>query len=242
MSLKEMRNLESSLKSGRISISDVARGMGKEDTKYDDVFVVNTSDLDGLREKGDVLITVQTGVTGEPKLIRIPKTWIPISLTSFVPKEAILQSTTIREAINNGSLTLINVETATKILNSAPGREEQQSIKMKEHFLDEDQMKDIVKKGGPQSDTIKKVLADRAKVHAQREAAPEDNVNPQVVAIANREELDDRGMLAAVRAIQNKLTERDLHYIMGRVNSTKFPNVVNLTRELLAELNEESES
>jgi hypothetical protein len=236
---KQMKALRVQLNTGRMTMKDLVT-LGNDATKKGaSVFCINTSDLEGAREKGDVLMTVRLNGSTDPELIRIPLTWIPIDLTSFVPIEALLTSVELRKAINSGTVTLINEETANAILATRMGREEQQSISLRGAFVDEDSLRNMVKNGGAASELAQKILAERKKSLAKDASSPEEGVTPQLVSIVNRADLDTRSMQAAITAISEKLTLKDLHYIIATVSSKKHEPIIQWANQTLEDFDDE---
>lgn len=77
------------------------------------IWVLNTCDqvVDG---GGDVQITVI--VHGQPRILRVPRTWLPIEATKAIPRKQILESAFFLEAISKGLIMAISTEDAEVLL------------------------------------------------------------------------------------------------------------------------------
>jgi len=237
-SRRELRIMENELKEATLTIQDLVRMQEDSATKHSSVFVINTSDRGGLMQKGDVILPIRIGERAEPTLVKVPNTWIPIDLTSFVGLVHLADSIELRKALNSGVLTLIHENTALKILSSVQAREEQQLIIMRNTHIDDEAIKNLEKATGPQSEIVRKIVEERKKALASGNVSPEDGVNPRLVSIVNRDDLDSRAMIASLRTLENSLTSKDVHYVLSHVNSNKHEAVLAWARELLEEINE----
>lgn len=77
------------------------------------IWVINTCDQ-VVEGGGDVQITVV--VHGQPRILRVPRTWLPIEATKAIPRKQILESAFFLEALSKGLITAISAEDAQDLL------------------------------------------------------------------------------------------------------------------------------
>lgn len=107
-----------------LSIDDYKKG--------DRVFVKNLSN-------GQVLVDI-TLTTGKAVLAKVPKTFIPIELTSFAPLDALQGSSDLRITLqpDKNLLRLVDTKKALQILKSEDAVDEQERLNTKNDFVIED--------------------------------------------------------------------------------------------------------
>lgn len=94
---------------GRISLTQTERD------DFNEVYVLNTSDADGLYSKGGVHVDIDTETS-----ITVPVTWIPLNICEQAPKEKVLSSPKFRSTLLKGLLTLVDTNDAKKLYESYP--------------------------------------------------------------------------------------------------------------------------
>jgi hypothetical protein len=193
------------------------------------LYVLNTSDLEGNATKGDITINVRD-TSGHSSMIRIVNTWIPLDLTEFFDKKMILDSPDFRKILSRGQIKAIPSDIASKILSTSEARNEKVAVDLIERNINTDTLKELAERGtGPESDRARKILAtQRDNPYAQ--ANEDADVTPQVVSIVNRENTSSRDMLNALKNISS-ITEKDMHYIISKVNGTSHSAVITWARD-----------
>jgi hypothetical protein len=91
------------------------------DTEKGPIWVRNRSSQ-VMAPGGDVFISVT--ISGVQRVVNVPSTWIPINLTTQVPRKALLDSTYFMEAVNKGLVEPISESDARKILSKDGAEEE----------------------------------------------------------------------------------------------------------------------
>jgi hypothetical protein len=217
---------ENKLRSGQMTLNKLL-----QEDENTQVYVLNNSDLNGLRNKGEIYIPIRTHAAGDATIIKIPNTWIPIDLTTFVPRKALIDSAEFRRAVQNGIIRLINIATAEEVLHEPEAREEQQVLLMQSNFIDDEALQALADKGGPDSEIVRKILAERQK-NLAKGSGFEAGVTPAVVDIMNRENMGAREIAVALRGLGNRITEKDLHYIISKADvKTSGSTVIAWARE-----------
>ena len=92
------------------------------------VWVRNTGSQSVYEITGDILLSIPGNAGQQTQALKVPSTWLPIDLTTLFPKHRILESTDFRAAVKNGLLTIVDDNTATRILREDGAREEQKRI------------------------------------------------------------------------------------------------------------------
>ena len=82
------------------------------------IYVLNNTDPRGL-----LICTVNDPVSGKPKVLSIPRTWIPLCLTDMLPRDS-LNSVELKKFFAQRTLKLIMEDDAKEILNSPKGQKE----------------------------------------------------------------------------------------------------------------------
>lgn len=90
-------------------------------------YAVNTSDLEGRQNKGQVVLGIKTSDGAVAKII-FPPTWVPLDLTSYATKDDLGAATTLRDYVREGLITLINKDTYDKLVNLPPYAKEFERI------------------------------------------------------------------------------------------------------------------
>ena len=85
------------------------------------IWVINTCDQ-VVEGGGDVQITVV--VHGQARILRVPRTWLPVEATKAIPRKQILESAFFLEAISKGLITAISAEDAEAMLSQEGSEEE----------------------------------------------------------------------------------------------------------------------
>lgn len=120
------------------------------------VYVINKS-----KPKGDVTITAFRP-DGAPKLIIIPKTWIPICVTEQVTAKTISNSDDFRAILNKGMLQLIDPEVAIEALKEPDALLEKNKLSISQYGTAEnvniERFKDSIENVGDVSIKVQDIL------------------------------------------------------------------------------------
>ena len=156
------------------------------------LYVVNTSSQ--VTDKGETtkLLLDLALANGTSFTIDIPASWLPVDLTASANREDILNSTNFRRALADGYLQIITTEEANRILSSDREGVRDERRRLKNLGKDDED-------GGSEESATN----------------DEANVSGAVVALANRA-LGPRDKLAAVRSLENSLTEADIRYLISK--------------------------
>jgi hypothetical protein len=82
------------------------------------IYVLNNTDPRGL-----LICTVNDPISGKPKVLQIPRTWIPLCLTDMLPRES-LNSIELKKFFSQRTLKLVPESDAQEILSSPKGQKE----------------------------------------------------------------------------------------------------------------------
>ena len=192
------------------------------------LFILNTSDLRHILEKpqprGDLIIPLKS--EGDEIIIKIPNTWIPIDVTTFAPRNAILNSPHFRRQLESGRIRAISAEAAKRIMQE-PGAVEEARL----HILNtsgiysEGTLNDVARR------TPEPVLSDSIRNRVLAAGDPTEKAQVPVVNLVNREGITTPEMLNGLRNIEETLTREDLHYIISTVNATTHEAVIKWATE-----------
>ena len=78
-------------------------------------YAVNTSDFNKKQAKGQLVIGIKAK-DGTPVRILFPPTWIPLDLTQYAPVDDLTTSSTLREYIRKGLVTLLTEESYKSLI------------------------------------------------------------------------------------------------------------------------------
>jgi hypothetical protein len=213
------------LKASKLSITEL---LDEKDSAP--LYAINTSDINGLQPRGDVYITVRNG--DRDQMIKLYNTWIPIDLTAFAPRQTILNSPDFRQAMQRGRIQLVSNSVANDVLQSGEAADEERVLRIRENYSDPDAQAQQIQAAGL-NNTVQAQNANRQLARGENLLV---GVQPQVVGMMERESMTDRDVVTSLRTIASTLTERDLHYIMSRIDSSAMPRVAEFARSGLAEL------
>ena len=218
--------LNAAILKGKITLSEALK-----EPEHASLYAINTSQNSNAQQRGELWITVNTG--HKDIIVNVPNTWIPIDLTSLISRKDILTNPDFRRFINLGIVTLISTEVAETILDHPESRNEVSLLRIKNmNSSDTDRTAAIVREGLDNS------VADS--IHKRQLAAGkgfEEGVTPQVLTIAERPDISDSEMLTALNNIEDIITEKDLHYIIGKVDARDHPKVLTFARNGLESFN-----
>jgi hypothetical protein len=82
------------------------------------IYVLNNTD-----PRGQLICTVNDPISGKPKDLLIPRTWIPLCLTDMLPRES-LNSIELKKFFNQRTLKLMQEKEAQEVLSSPKGQKE----------------------------------------------------------------------------------------------------------------------
>jgi len=192
------------------------------------LYILNTSDLRHILEKpqprGDILIPLKS--EGDEIVIKIPNTWIPIDVTTFAPRNAILNSPHFRRQLESGRIRAITAAAAEKIMKE-PGATEEARL----HILNTSG----IYNEGTLTDNARRtpdpVLSDSIKNRVLAAGDPMEKAQVPVVNLVNRDGITSAEMLNGLRNIEETLTRDDLHYIISTVNASTHEPVVKWATE-----------
>lgn len=99
------------------------------------IWVLNTSERvsDGVR--GDVFLQCMQG--SQPVNVRIPSTWLPVELTAWAPRKALLESRYFTDAVRKEVIQLVTPEWANQQLDGNDARAEQKRLRDREAQIEQ---------------------------------------------------------------------------------------------------------
>ena len=215
------RNSQETLRKGKISLTSLL-----DEKRSMPLYIINTSDLNNTQPRGELYITIRNG--DRDQIIKIPNTWIPIDLSAYAAREAILNSPEFRQALQRGRMEAINSKVAEEVLATESAQEEKSLLSIKENYTDPDAQASAIERAGLDNPV--------AQSNAARQLATGqgtlEGVQPQVVGLVTREGITDRDMVTGLRNLGN-MTEKDYHYVMSQINTNEMPRVAAFVRESL---------
>lgn len=147
-----------------------------------------------LKQIGEVHLGIkQSNGNGSPDPLFLPVSWLPVELTSMVPRRRLLESIEFRKAVNSKLITLISEKDARRMLDQPGARNEQKRL---------DAEKSHVKEIGA-ARTINKKLVSVTKTEAQ--GNDEDDDGPDTDSIKPRvydfDDSDDDHVIDAAKSV-----------------------------------------
>lgn len=190
-----------------ISINDL------EKSKSNSVWVLNASARPGV-QAGIISIAVREG-NGGTVSVNIPVTKIPVDLSTFATKQALIQSPNFRKAVASKLITIISEEDAQQRIKGNPDYDKEYA---RIHHLNDDAMN--IYESAP------------AEVQSLIEASAGD-VTPFALNIASLTDNEEEVMLN-MRNNSESLTSQDLKYI---ASVSTLPRVKALAAEIVTSRN-----
>lgn len=178
-----------------------------ETNKDSSVWVFNQTN-----PKGRVHINVRE-THGDPILLTVDSTWIPMDLTTRCTREAIMSSSDFRNAVNAGALALIDPQSATEFMRAPEAQKEADKVYKRMGVT------------GANSSFIEVSQAERTN-SAVREAKMK-------VQNMCHSDIDEDTCLSMLRTDQEELNDVDLNYV---VMNSRYARVKALAAEFLKEL------
>lgn len=204
-----------------ISVARLTLRQAREE-KSEDLFILNTCDMGGRKQKGDVRIKIAVG--GRLVPVKIPDTVIPWDMTRYTTKDTWLKDPEFTNLIELRVLTIIDSEVAKQILNTPEAEYESEKLHQREQDLlygipdvEEANAKRI--EDNRNRDKVH-ALNDRNKrvkeVEVTSFSRTEANSNVRLISIMNNN-LDEMSRLNALINIKKELKPEDYDYIMNRL-------------------------
>ena len=201
----------------------MAKGLGytgggvfdKELAAGEPIFVLNNTEPRGI-----LICTVNDPVSGKPRKLEFPKTWIPFCLTDMLPASAIENAIELRQYASSGLLKKIPKEDALQILNSDRGQKEFNRL-TKSKFSRDSIMNDA-KKGMMASEEVNRGLNN---VNNPGVDTTELRLHPKVKAWERRivaGEFDSDTLINEIEIHRNELGREDFNYLL----TGQFPEEV----------------
>lgn len=102
------------------------------------IWVINTADQSRVGSAGEIVIPIQQqNGQGDPDLVHIPQTWLPQEVTRIVPRKRLLNSTRFMRAINDGLISIISEDDASRLLRQSGAKEETSRLQaLQKHIKD----------------------------------------------------------------------------------------------------------
>lgn len=194
------------------------------------VYVLNNNYtiLDDEEEKTTLVLNVGDK-SGQTDIIAIPATWVPINVLDLGSKEAILNSSSFRLAINRGRLILINAKDALNILEHEEAMLSYEialrSLAVEQKKLDDDG-----------KDANKKTKTERS-TPMEEDEIEFSKCNPKVMDLCSRDGLTERDVQAFLFTQKGTLKQVDLKYL-NQYLPTNIKNN-NAVATLLTSINNE---
>lgn len=200
----------------KLSLLTVAQAEARKEESR--LYVLNRTD----NPVGNINITV-VGDDGQKTTVVVFATFIPMDMSNYISKTALLRAPEFRKLVANKVIVLVDPDEAVALIESSPRAQREQKRILSTNGFEFDG-----------DDTHVEVdLNSREKVKAN---APEENVKPFVLAIIDRENSEDAGdLLVELDSRSGQLTMDDVNYLMA---NTKQPTIKTWAADMIRELNE----
>ncbi len=93
-----------------------------------EIWVINTAAQSIYEIRGNIVIGIPNVRGGEPEVLTVQQTWLPVLATAEIPRQRILESTQFRKAVAKGLIGCISTETAARMMRQEGAREEQRRL------------------------------------------------------------------------------------------------------------------
>lgn len=93
-----------------------------------DLWCINTSDLNGKRPRGTVLVEYTIGNSTQSESLILAPTWLPFNLLNVAPISSLRDSSSLINSIRNGLIKLIDSKDATRILETDDAKRERDRV------------------------------------------------------------------------------------------------------------------
>lgn len=163
------------------------------------LWLINSAAQSELELSGNILISIPRP-NGKVERLEIPETWLPMDASTKFPKERLLDSSEFRSAVQSELITLIDEETAQRILSRAGAADERRRLS---------QEASRVKKAGAArniSDSNVEIIGIDSDDENVKKAARADNV---AVLAANGVDLDEDGFRPAFKMFVEKIKNQN---------------------------------
>ena len=191
--------------------------------------------------KGIIHLTFIDFSSGKSIPFTIPRTWLPVCISDFIPEQTLINSYDLRNMIGKEFLTLIDPEKADKILKTPEAKDERKRLQDAERSSRN--MNTNISVKDVDSDT--KIIGPESSARIAQGLEPissEDRVNARVRDILLRAETGDltgRMAVAELRSIASDLKVEDASYIISNAQDT---NIKKYGAQLLNDKQQEVEN
>lgn len=186
----------------------------KDDSR---LYVLNRTD----NPVGNINITV-VGDDGQKTTVVVFATFIPMDMSNYISKGALLRAPEFRKLVANKIIVLVDADEAEALIENSPRAKREQ--------------KRILSTSGFEFDGDDTHVEVDLNTRETKPNAPEQNVQPFVLAIIDRENNEDAGdLLVELDSRSGNLTIDDVSYLMA---NTKQPTIKTWSADMIRELNE----
>lgn len=184
-----------------LSMSDLRRIDGSKDPS---LWVLNTSDRQGTRPHGDILIEIPMP-GGRNTVVTIPKTWIPIDLSTYARRDVILDSNDFAKAVRSMTLTLVSSEWAESVERRPDVRDERNFLALRST-------------GGLSQAKNNPAGAPNQPFRPDETDDIVNGVSPRILSIMEAEDstMSPAAKLLSLKNLQPEIDNRSLRYILSK--------------------------
>jgi len=93
------------------------------------IWAINNSPMSSIERAGEITIPIPKPNGAGYNHLSIPMTWLPIELTSQIPRDQLLQSVELRHAINEELIGLISEKDASHLMGEPEARAERKRLR-----------------------------------------------------------------------------------------------------------------
>ena len=92
------------------------------------IYAINNSPMSVIERAGELTIPVPKPNGAGYNHLFIPMTWLPVELTSQIPRDQLLQSVELRQALNDGLIGLISEKSANSLNSESGAKQERKRL------------------------------------------------------------------------------------------------------------------
>lgn len=176
------------------------------------IYVVNSSDNGRRQPKGNIVFTV-TGQDGTTLTVVVPKTFVPIDLTTWCRAEDIKNSTEFRALIRKSQLHVIDAKYAEQFLSQpASVAEVERLSKTRSGIISDNTVPKNITLGMTSSDTVEE--------EPVRSPLIKGRINPAFELLVNKFNagVEEKLLIAELRTLD--LTQEDLVWATNNIKDT----------------------
>jgi hypothetical protein len=216
------------------------------------VWVLNSAATSQYALVGEIVINIPktNGAGADP--LKIPQTWLPVDAAARFPRERLLDAAEFRSAVVNGLVTIVDEETAAKILRKDGATDELKRLRATDQHVRQagaartiaDSNVEISRADGVKDDEDE---GDKVEIYgsndeddnlarkAKNGVELNDGHKPSFLMFVDKLKTEsDIGALNAIRS-RAKFTRKEMRFMRDNLTRGEFPKTIKALKSRIAE-------